>query len=88
VDGSLPQLLELKPDVLIVTGDHSTPAVLKSHSWHPVPVMLHSRYSRPDNVAHFGERECINGGLGPQFPATDLMPLALANARRLTRFGA
>jgi len=70
-----------------VTGDHSTPALLKSHSWHPVPTLLHSRYCRPDEVQAFGERACMGGGLGV-FPATDLMPLAMANALRLTKFGA
>ncbi|MGW8187539.1 MAG: 2,3-bisphosphoglycerate-independent phosphoglycerate mutase [Desulfobacterales bacterium] len=88
VDRHLPRLLELKPDVLIVTGDHSTPAVLRSHSWHPVPVLFHSAYCRPDHVGHFGERACMTGGLGPRFPAKDLMPLALANAGRLRKFGA
>jgi 2,3-bisphosphoglycerate-independent phosphoglycerate mutase len=84
----LPRLLELKPDVLIVTGDHSTPSVLRSHSWHPVPVIFHSAYCRPDHVEHFGEHACTTGGLGPRFPAKDLMPLALADAGRLRKFGA
>jgi 2,3-bisphosphoglycerate-independent phosphoglycerate mutase len=88
VDKRIPRVLGLGPDVMVVTGDHSTPAVLKSHSWHPVPVLLHSRYCRPDGVDRFGERACMNGGLGPRFPATDLMPLALANALRLKKFGA
>jgi len=88
VDKELPRLMDLEPDVIIVTGDHSTPSVLKKHSWHPVPVMLYSKYCRPDNVKHFGERECVTGGLGPRFPAEDLIPLALANAERLEKFGA
>jgi 2,3-bisphosphoglycerate-independent phosphoglycerate mutase len=88
VDQKIPRVLELGPDVVVVTGDHSTAAVLKSHSWHPVPVLLHSRYCRPDDVDRFGERACMSGGLGPRFPATDLMPLALANALRLKKFGA
>jgi 2,3-bisphosphoglycerate-independent phosphoglycerate mutase len=88
VDTFIPRLLELEPDVLLVTGDHSTPSMLKYHSWHPVPVMLWSRYCRPDNVKIFGERVCMGGGLGPRIPATDLMPLALANALRLDKFGA
>jgi 2,3-bisphosphoglycerate-independent phosphoglycerate mutase len=83
----VPAITSLEPDVLIVTGDHSTPALLKSHSWHPVPTLLHSRYCRPDEVQAFGERACMGGGLGV-FPATDLMPLAMANALRLTKFGA
>lgn len=88
VDEQIPRLMDLNPDVIIVTGDHSTPSVLKYHSWHPVPVMLYSKYCRPDNVKHFGERECVTGGLGPRFPAEDLIPLALANAKRLEKFGA
>ena len=83
----VPAIVSLEPDVFIVTGDHSTPALLKSHSWHPVPTLLHSRYCRSDAVQAFGERACMRGGLGV-FPATDLMRLAMANALRLTKFGA
>ena len=88
VDKMLPRLLDLVPDVLAVTGDHSTPALMGTHSWHPVPVMLWSKSCLPDNVDHFGERACMNGGLGPAFPAKDLMPLMLANALRLDKYGA
>ncbi|MFP4431803.1 MAG: 2,3-bisphosphoglycerate-independent phosphoglycerate mutase [Spirochaetaceae bacterium] len=88
IDGTIPELRRAEPDVLIVTGDHSTPARLKSHSWHPVPIFIHSRYCRPDGVAAFGERDCLSGGLGPRLPATEIMPLALANALRLDKFGA
>jgi 2,3-bisphosphoglycerate-independent phosphoglycerate mutase len=88
VDQKITRVLEIGPDVIVITGDHSTPAVLKSHSWHPVPVLLHSRYCRPDGVDRFGERDCMRGGLGPRLPAMDLMPLALANALRLKKFGA
>jgi 2,3-bisphosphoglycerate-independent phosphoglycerate mutase len=88
VDQALPILLDLKPDVLIVTGDHSTPATYKSHSWHPVPTLLWAPGTHMTGRAQsFGERECMFGALG-QFPATDLMPLALAHARRLEKFGA
>lgn len=87
-DGMLPRILDLQPDVLILTGDHSTPAALQSHSWHPVPVLLHARHCRPDPVERFGERACLSGALGPRLPATDLMPIALANAGRLEKFGA
>ncbi|MCK4365841.1 MAG: 2,3-bisphosphoglycerate-independent phosphoglycerate mutase [Thermoplasmatales archaeon] len=87
-DREIPRLLDLNPDVIIVTGDHSTPSLMKFHSWHPVPVLLYSKYCRPDNVDQFGERRCITGGLGPRFPAEDLIPLALANAKRLEKFGA
>ncbi|HRW05059.1 MAG TPA: 2,3-bisphosphoglycerate-independent phosphoglycerate mutase [Caldilineaceae bacterium] len=88
VDLHIPRLLSLNPDVLIVTGDHSTPAIMQSHSWHPVPVVLWSKICRPDEVQRFGERPCIAGALGPRFPAAELMTLALANAQRLEKFGA
>jgi 2,3-bisphosphoglycerate-independent phosphoglycerate mutase len=87
-DTWIPRIMDLKPEVVIVTGDHSTPAALKIHSWHPVPVLLWSTRCRPDTVARFSERECVTGGLGPNFPAVDLMPLALGNAMRLEKFGA
>ena len=88
VDQYLPQLLSVRPDVIVVTGDHSTPSKLKKHSWHPVPVLLWSKHCRADSVNHFGERDCIAGGLGPRFPAVDLVPLSLAHAQRLEKFGA
>lgn len=88
VDKALPQLLELQPDVLIVTGDHSTPAKLRTHSWHPVPFLFWAPATvRPDDQKQFGERACAHGGLG-NFPALDTMPLALAHAGRLEKFGA
>lgn len=87
VDRVLPSLLKLNPDVLVVTGDHSTPALLKSHSWHPNPLLLHSRYERPDGVRRFTERQCMKGQLG-RFPAVAVLPLMLANGLRLKKFGA
>jgi 2,3-bisphosphoglycerate-independent phosphoglycerate mutase len=87
VDSALPQLLNLKPEVIIVTGDHSTPAVLKGHSWHPVPLLLYSQWCRPDKAKEFSESACVSGGLGI-IPATDIMPLAMANALKLAKFGA
>lgn len=87
VDRALPGLIDTGPDVMIVTGDHSTPAVLKGHSWHPVPVLLYSRWCRPDRVSEFAESACASGGLG-RFPATQVMPLAMAHALKLTKFGA
>jgi 2,3-bisphosphoglycerate-independent phosphoglycerate mutase len=86
-DSYVPRVVELKPDVLVVTGDHSTPSLLRAHSWHPIPTMLHSRYCRCDSVKEYGERACMRGGLG-HILAVDLMPLAMANALRLTKFGA
>jgi 2,3-bisphosphoglycerate-independent phosphoglycerate mutase len=87
VDAALPVLTGLKPDVLVVTGDHSTPAVLKGHSWHTVPVLLCSRYCRTDPVQTFSESAFLAGGLG-RIHSTDIMPLAMANAQKLTKFGA
>ena len=87
VDAQLPRLLALDPDVVIVGGDHSSPAVLQAHSWHPVPLLVYSRYARSGGPAEFGERACARGSLGI-LPATDVMPLALAHAGRLAKFGA
>ncbi len=88
VDRALPTLLALNPATLIITGDHSTPATYKAHSWHPVPTLLYAPGTHmTDRAQAYGERECMGGGLG-QFPAADLMPLALAHARRLTKYGA
>lgn len=88
VDAALPRLLDLKPDVLIITGDHSTPARLKTHSWHPVPFLLWApATARPDDQVQFGERSCARGGFGT-ISALDTLPLALAHALRLNKFGA
>ncbi|MCL0095955.1 2,3-bisphosphoglycerate-independent phosphoglycerate mutase [Dehalococcoidia bacterium] len=86
-DALLPRLMSLNPDVLIVTGDHSTPAALKGHSWHPVPILLHSKWCRRDRTREFSESACLRGGLG-RMTATDIMPLAMANALKLNKFGA
>jgi 2,3-bisphosphoglycerate-independent phosphoglycerate mutase len=86
-DKLLPQILNLKPDVLVITGDHSTPALMKGHSWHPVPVLIKSPYVLGGLCSGFSERECTKGELGI-FPAVSIMPLALANAMRLKKFGA
>jgi 2,3-bisphosphoglycerate-independent phosphoglycerate mutase len=86
-DKALPVLTGLKPEVIVVTGDHSTPATLKGHSWHPLPVVLYSEWCRPDRVGGFSETACLLGGLG-HFPATQIMPLAMANALKLAKFGA
>lgn len=86
-DALLPGIIDLRPDVLIITGDHSTPSLMKSHSWHPVPVLLRSGYVLGGVSHRFSERECIKGELGI-FPAYNLIPLALANSLRLKKFGA
>ena len=87
LDAVIPKIRALGPEVLIVTGDHSTPSKLRSHSWHPVPVVLWSPSCRPDGLDKFGERSCRMGGLG-QIQAKYLMTLALAHAGRLAKFGA
>jgi len=87
IDKTLPAVVNLEPDVLVVTGDHSTPSVLKGHSWHTVPVLLHSKYCRPDAVEKFSETAFLSGGLG-RLQLTQVMPLAMANALKLTKFGA
>lgn len=88
VDQALPALLKLGPAALIITGDHSTPAKMKAHSWHPVPLLLSSpEFALTDTQTVFGERACAQGGLGT-FPATETMSIALAHAGRLTKFGA
>jgi 2,3-bisphosphoglycerate-independent phosphoglycerate mutase len=86
-DAAVPRITALKPDVLIVTGDHSTPSMLASHSWHPVPTLLSAKFCRTDGCEKFGESDCLRGGLG-QFEAKYLMTLALGNARRLNKYGA
>jgi 2,3-bisphosphoglycerate-independent phosphoglycerate mutase len=87
LDAIVPRLEALKPAVLIVTGDHSTPSLLKSHSWHPVPTVLAAKACRTDACQGFSESEAVRGGLG-QFEAKYLMLLALANAGRLGKYGA
>ena len=87
VDAEIPRIQDLGPGALIVTGDHSTPAVLRSHSWHPVPTLLWSPNAMPDATRRFGERACAGGQLG-LCHATTLIPQAMAHAGRLKRFGA
>lgn len=87
VDEALPMLLDLKPDVLVITGDHSTPAKMKRHSWHTVPVLLASENARFGKPSKFGETACLTGTLGP-IRHVDILPLALAHAERLGKYGA
>lgn len=87
VDTQIPRILDLKPDVVLITGDHSSPAILKSHSWHPVPALLYGKHVREDNIPEFGERACARGSLGTM-PAVDFLPLLLANAGRIAKYGA
>ena len=87
LDDFVRRVRDVGPDVLLVTGDHSTPSAMAMHSWHPVPVLLRAVNARADRVEQFGETACLNGALGT-VRATDLMPLMLAHAGRLSKFGA
>lgn len=87
VDAALPTVLDLAPDVVVVTGDHSTPCALKAHSWHPVPFLIRSKSCGADDARAFSESECDRGGLGV-FPARTILELALANAGKLKKHGA
>ena len=86
-DSLLPEITGLGVDVLAVTGDHSTPSAMKAHSWHPVPLMISSKYCRCRGMADFSESSCLSGDLGI-IKATEIMPLLLAHAGRLRKFGA
>ncbi|BCP97158.1 putative 2,3-bisphosphoglycerate-independent phosphoglycerate mutase [Thermus thermophilus] len=86
-DALLPEILALGPDVLAITGDHSTPALLKAHSWHPVPLLLKAPYLRADEARRFTEREAQRGSLG-HLRGMELMPLLLAHAGKLLKYGA
>jgi 2,3-bisphosphoglycerate-independent phosphoglycerate mutase len=86
VDGLIPDLLDLDPAALAVTGDHATPAKMKSHSWHGVPFLLSSEYTLP-SAESFGERACVRGSLGT-FPAEEIMGLLMGHALKLNRYGA
>jgi 2,3-bisphosphoglycerate-independent phosphoglycerate mutase len=88
IDGFIEDLHSLQPDVLMIGGDHSTPAIVAGHSWHPVPFLLHAKtFARHDEAEGFNERACARGVLGT-FPAKDALSLAMAHAGRLTKFGA
>lgn len=89
VDAWSARLQQLNPDLLVITGDHSTPSLLKSHSWHPVPAILWSKaqYARADEVREFGENQCARGYLG-RMPMKNIILIAMANALRFNKFGA
>jgi 2,3-bisphosphoglycerate-independent phosphoglycerate mutase len=87
VDAALPELLALEPTVLAITGDHSTPAPMASHSWHPVPLLVNSPICFVDDRQELTETAATQGHLGT-FPANELMGLLLANASRLAKYGA
>ncbi len=87
VDAVIDALVDLDPDVLMIAGDHSTPAVMAAHSWHPVPFMLRSRHARADECDRFNEVALLHGSLGT-FPAKEALPLAMAHAGRFKKYGA
>ena len=87
LDAALPVLLQKKPEVLAITGDHSTPCVMRGHSWHPQPVLLHSAVSGSDKLDRFTETGANIGSLGV-FDAKFLIRLMQANARMFDKFGA
>jgi 2,3-bisphosphoglycerate-independent phosphoglycerate mutase len=87
MDAAIPTLLKASPDVLIITGDHSTPPSIKAHSWHPVPVLMKAPFLRGGDGKHFDEVTCRSGQIGT-IPARELLPLAMAHAGKLEKFGA
>lgn len=87
VDERLPEILSAEPDVLLVTGDHSTPATMRRHSWHPVPFLLYGGDGRAGVARSFGESECSRGIHGV-VRGCELMPMVAARAGRFEKFGA
>jgi 2,3-bisphosphoglycerate-independent phosphoglycerate mutase len=86
LDPLIPSIRDLNPDVFMVAGDHSTPAIMAAHSWHPVPFMLNSQLTKGEGVPSFDERSCGLGSIG-RIPATSVMHLGLSHAGKLTKFG-
>ncbi len=86
LDPLIPRIRELNPDVFMVAGDHSTPAIMAAHSWHPVPFMLNSKLTRGEGVQAFSERDCNLGSIG-SIPATNVMLLAMSHSGKLTKYG-
>ena len=87
IDHNLHILVDKAPDVLAITADHSTPVSLRSHSWHPCPILIHSRYLPSDGLNRFTEKNCCLGSLG-RIAGIDLMPILLASGLRLKKYGA
>ncbi len=87
IDSLIPRILALKPEVLVITSDHSTPCLMKSHSWHPNPFLIWGQTAQPDTVTSFTEKDCSRGYLG-RFHAVEAMPLMLAHAGKLKKYGA
>ncbi len=86
LDPFIPAIRELEPDVLMIAGDHSTPAIMAAHSWHPVPFMLHSKLTKGQGIPTFDEKACALGAIG-RVPATSVMVLGLSHAGKMSKFG-
>ena len=86
LDPFIPEILALEPDVLMVAGDHATPAIMAAHSWHPVPFMLHSKLTQGQGVLTFDEKACAQGAIG-SIPATSVMVMGLSHAGKITKYG-
>lgn len=86
LDPFIPEILALEPDVLMVAGDHATPAIMAAHSWHPVPFMLHSKLTQGQGVLTFDEKACAQGAIG-SIPATSVMVMGLSHAGKMTKYG-
>ena len=86
LDPFIPEILALEPDVLMIAGDHATPAIMAAHSWHPVPFLLHSKLTKGQGVPTFDEKACALGAIG-SIPATSVMVLGLSHAGKMTKFG-
>lgn len=87
MDAALPALLAASPDVLLITGDHSTPPSMMGHSWHPVPLLMAAPHLRGGDGGGFNEIACRSGQIGT-ISAKEIMPLALAHAGKLEKYGA
>jgi len=86
LDPFIPAIRELEPDVLMIAGDHATPAIMAAHSWHPVPFLLHSKLTKGQGIPTFDEKACALGAIG-SIPATSVMVLGLSHAGKMTKFG-
>ena len=86
LDACIARLVDMQPDALVVAGDHSTPAILAAHSWHSVPLLVNSKWTKGDGIDAFTERACVSGSIG-RIPATEVMMLAMAHAEKLLKYG-
>jgi 2,3-bisphosphoglycerate-independent phosphoglycerate mutase len=87
-DAQLARIVALEPDVIVVTGEHSTPGPLAGHSWHPVPLLISGPWTESKGAARFDEVSCHEGRLGCAFPAPAILRMAMAQAGKLAKYGA